>query len=419
MASDPAPSRFDFGWVVVAVLFLCTAALLGTAIYGFIMIADSMARSHGWSETAAGGLVSAMWLIAPLALFCAPVIARFGAWKLIIAGLWLLALAFAVLSLATEFWQVYALRIVMGLGKVAIMTSVPVVVMRWFDRRFGTAIAIVWAGGSAGGIVVAPLVENLARTIGPQFAPLALAVGIAAVACIAMATARAERVRLPAINDHPIVAAGAEVTPAVSRGDDRRPGWLVIAGIVAATAALGCTNVAFLALNPQLFARFEIDFATIAMIVGLNAAASTAGALAIGWLTDRLGTGWPGVAIGLISLGGTAAYLSLTAASAVPLAILAALLGGIAGGAAEVLWMPLLRREASGAHFPAVYGAWYFAIQVGYAAGGLVGGWALADLGYSSFIVLGALAFATTPLFAAWRSFGRSGRLTPRTALAG
>jgi predicted MFS family arabinose efflux permease len=396
--------RFDFGWAIVAVLFLCTAALLGTAIYGFIMIADSMARAHGWSETAAGGLVSAMWLIAPLALFCAPVIARFGPWKLIVAGLWLLALAFAALSLATEFWQVYALRIVMGLGKVAIMTSVPVVVLRWFNRRFGTAIAIIWAGGSAGGIVVAPLVENLDRTAGPQATTLALAAGIAAVACVAMVTARAERRRI-ATREAAVAAAPAGPTPVASAEHDRRPGWPVIAGIIVATVALGCANVAFLALNPQLFARFAIDTPTIALIVGLNAAAATIGALAIGWLTDRFGTGWPGAAVGLIYLIGIAAYLSLTAASAVPLAMLAALLGGIGGGAAEVLWMTLLRREASGTHFAAVYGAWYFAIQVGYAAGGLVGGWALADLGYTSFVVLAAFAFALTPLFSTWRSF--------------
>lgn len=409
-------SSIQFGWIVVAVLFLCTAALLGTAIYGFIMIADSMARARDWGETAAGGLVSAMWLVAPLALFCAPVIARFGPWKLIIAGLWALSAAFATLAFAEEFWVVYGLRVFMGLGKVAIMVSVPVVVMHWFDHKFGTAIAIIWAGGSAGGIVVAPLVENLDRTAGPQFATLALSAGIGSVALIAMAMARAERRRLTS-HTKQVVEETAKPAPTAAVYLERRPRLAVIAGIVVATAALGCANVAFLALNPQIFARFGIDTATIAMIVGINAAAATVGALAIGWVTDRFGTMWPGVAIGLIYLCAMVSYFSLTAAPAVGLAMFAALLGGIGGGAAEVLWMALMRREASGTHFATVYGAWYFAIQIGYAAGGLIGGVILADLGYTSFIVIAALAFAATPLFSIWQSARKLGGVAPKDSL--
>lgn len=409
-------SSIQFGWIVVAVLFLCTAALLGTAIYGFIMIADSMARARDWGETAAGGLVSAMWLVAPLALFCAPVIARFGPWKLIIAGLWALSAAFATLAFAEQFWVVYGLRVFMGLGKVAIMVSVPVVVMHWFDHKFGTAIAIIWAGGSAGGIVVAPLVENLDRTAGPQFATLALSAGIGSVALIAMATARAERRRLTS-HAKQVVEETAKPDPTATVDLERRPRLAVIAGIVVATAALGCANVAFLALNPQIFARFGIDTATIAMIVGINAAAATVGALAIGWVTDRFGTMWPGVAIGLIYLCAMVSYFSLTAAPAVGLAMFAALLGGIGGGAAEVLWMALMRREASGTHFATVYGAWYFAIQIGYAAGGLIGGVILADLGYTSFIVIAALAFAATPLFSIWQSARKLGGVAPEDSL--
>ncbi|KGB53069.1 MFS transporter, aromatic acid:H+ symporter (AAHS) family [Sphingopyxis sp. LC81] len=405
---------YDFGWNVVAVLFLCTASLMGTSIYGFIMIADSMARTHGWSDMAAGGLVSAMWLIAPLALFSAPAIERYGPWRLIVAGLLILALAFAGLAIATEFWQVYALRVLMGFGKVAIMTSVPVVVTRWFDLRFGTAISIVWAGGSAGGIAVAPLVEYLDRTAGFQFTTLALASGIAAVAMLAALTARAK----------PTPRATAAPASKAGHGTERGDGAVrpadasraIIACIVVATTALGCANVAFLALKPQLFGSFGFDSHTTALIVGFNAAASMTGALAIGWLTDRFGLAWPGVAVGGVYLAGMTTYLFLTAAPLTSVAVIAAMLAGLGGGAAEVLWMGLLKREASGLRFPVVYGAWYFAIQVGYAVGGFVGGWALAHLGAAGFILVAALAFSATPLFSTWRSIRLSDWGTGRPA---
>lgn len=420
MTTARPASSSAVGWMVVAVLFLCTASLMGTAIYGFIMIADSMARARGWTDAAAGGLVSAMWLIAPLALVSAPVIARFGPWRLIVAGMLLLSVAFAALAAATEFWQVYALRIVMGLGKVAIMTSAPVVVARWFDRRFGTAMAIIWAGGSAGGIVIAPLVETLERSVGPQSTTLALAAGIAAVASLAVVAARYERARLPARPDAavPPNASPEAVEATAVLPHHRRPGWSLLAGIIIATAALGCANVALLALTPQLLSQVGIDAKAIALVVGLGAAASMSGALAIGWLTDRFGQGWPGVAVGITYLAGMAAYLALTAGASVSLAMLAALLSGLGGGAAEVLWMSLLKREASGPRFPVAYGAWYFAIQVGYAAGGIIGGWALGSLGYSSFVLLAALAFMLTPLFSTWRSVRGPGTVARAPAFA-
>lgn len=407
MTGTRETARYDFGWAIVAVLFLCTASLMGTSIYGFIMIADSMARSHGWSDMAAGGLVSAMWLVAPLALFTAPAISRFGPWRLIVGGLLLLALAFAGLALASEFWQVYALRVLMGFCKVAIMTSVPVVVTRWFDLRFGTAIAIVWAGGSAGGIVVAPLVEYLDRTAGFQFTTFALACGIAVIAAVAALAARAKPADRADAAPLPAAAAGGGGALHASHNPDAagHTSWFVIAAIVAATALLGCANVAFLALKPQLLGGFGFDAHTTALIVGFNAAASMTGALAIGWLTDRFGLAWPGVVVGGFYLAGMTTYLILTGAPHPAVAVVAAMLAGLGGGASEVLWIGLLKREASGPRFSVVYGAWYFAIQVGYAVGGFVGGWALTHLGAVGFILVAALAFSATPLFSVWRSF--------------
>lgn len=408
-------ARYDFGWNVVAVLFLCAASLMGTAVYGFIMIADSMARAHGWSDTAAASLVSAMWIVAPLALISAPVISRYGPWKLIVAGLLLLSLGFSGLAVASEFWQVYALRVLMGLGKVAIMTSIPIVVAQWFDRRFGTAIAIVWAGGSAGGVIVAPLVEYLDRTAGFRFSATVLALAIAVVALIAAAMSRARRPELP----DPLPAGAedskdqAQLASADGSGRESK-GAMILGGIVLATIALGCANVAFLALQPQLLGGFGIEPHMVAIIVGINAAASMIGALAIGWLTDRFGLAWPGLAVGGVYLAGMAAYL-LVASQPLPAAAAgAAILMGLGGGAAEVLWIGLLKREASGPRFSVVYGAWYFAIQVGYALGGFVGGWTLTHLGAAGFILAAAAAFCATPLFSTWRSIHWSGRADRR-----
>lgn len=392
-------------WLVVAVLFLCVGALMGSSIYGFIIIADIMATAHSWSPTRAGGLVSAMWLVAPVALLSAPVIRRCGPWPLIVGGLILLASAFAGLSGATEFWQVYALRVVMGFAKVAIMISVPVVVAQWFDRRFGTAIAIVWAGGSAGGIVFAPWVEHLDRTAGFHGTTLSVAASIAVVALAAFATSRLKQPdEAVDVTRSENPAGSANLDPKMPAPDGARLDWTIIAAIVLGTIGLGCANIAFLAMNPHLLAGFGIDSATIAQVVGFNAAASMAGALAIGWLTDRLGIARPSVAMAVTYLAGLVLYLVLTGAALTPVAFLATTCIGIAAGAAEVLWITLLKHEASGARFAMLYGVWYFAIQVGYAIGGLIGGWTLDRFGSVAFMLVAGTAFAVTPLFALWRS---------------
>lgn len=415
-----APSaRFDRGWIIVAVLFLCVGTLMGASIYGFIMVADIMARAHGWSESEAGGIVSAMWLVAPLALLSAPVIKRFGPWKLIIGGLMILAVAFACLTFATEFWQVYGLRILMGFGKVAIMTSVPVVVARWFDLRFGTAISIVWAGGSAGGIVFAPLVEYLNRTAGFQTTALTLAGGIAAVAAMAVFAARLRRPGGDLGSDGAGEDnAGAAQDDVAGPSAQRPASWPLVAGIIVATIGLGCANVAFLAMNPQILADFGIDTRTVALIVGFNAAASMVGALLIGWLTDRFGLGWPVLGMTAIYFGGIFAYLFLTHSPLASVALLGTTCIGLGAAAAEVLWISLLKREASGSRFAMIYGVWYFAIQVGYAVGGFAGGSILGNLGIAAFILFAAVTYAATPLFSAWRLLGRSGGSAPAATAA-
>lgn len=115
-----------FGWRIVAAMTLTTATVYGTLFFSFIMLGAPLAKQFGWSSAETGSLVSAMWVIAPLALFVAPVIERLGAFRVIMLGLALQAATFACLGLIESFWQLYLLRIVMGVGKVITVVSVPV-----------------------------------------------------------------------------------------------------------------------------------------------------------------------------------------------------------------------------------------------------------------------------------------------------
>ena len=60
--------------------------------------------------------------------------------------------------------------------------NLPVVVSRWFSRKFGLAIAVVFAGWNIGGLVLAPITEYLIRAFGWREASMLLGMGLLIVA---------------------------------------------------------------------------------------------------------------------------------------------------------------------------------------------------------------------------------------------
>ena len=174
-SARPGAQPFYFGWRIVFAMFLVTTTVYGNTVFGFIVLSGPLAEQFGWSATTTGTLVSAPWLIAPLALFVAPVIERLDPKRLIIFGLILQCLCLAAFGHISEFWHLYLLRLVMGVGKVVSVVAVPVMVSRWFSGRFGTAMALAWCGGSFGGVVMSPIAERLTAELGWADASLALA----------------------------------------------------------------------------------------------------------------------------------------------------------------------------------------------------------------------------------------------------
>lgn len=59
------------------------------------------------------------------------------------------------------------------------------------------------------------------------------------------------------------------------------------------------------------------------------------------------------------------------------------------------MWITLAKRQFGAEAFPTGYGAWYFALQAGYAAGGGIAGWAYERFGDYGFLGGVALMCAT------------------------
>src|SRR5712672_2970133 len=117
-ASPTSRSRLYWGWYVVAALFIGGFALYGAGLYSFILFVTPLSQEFHWSRAATGGLVSAFWLSAPLALVADPLIRRFGVKRLAATGIVVEAVCLILLFSASHLWQMYLLRALAGLGKV-------------------------------------------------------------------------------------------------------------------------------------------------------------------------------------------------------------------------------------------------------------------------------------------------------------
>lgn len=411
-----APRAVYFGWRVVAALFLCTFALMGVAIYAFIMFARPLSEQFGWSAAQTGSLVSAMWLVAPLALVASPFVARVGAWRMVAMGMVIEAMALASLEVVNAFWQLYLMRIVMGVGKIMIMTSAPMIVSRWFQRRFATAMGVAWAGGSAGGIVMAPLTEALNAALGWRTAAMVLAAGLLLVLTVVGLLARGPGapgdLGLGCDGDAPSdqAAAGNNGDPPVKtpiRALLLSMNWLALAPMAMATVALGMAGIGIQSQLPALFEGAGLSQSAAAALLGVTAGACLVGALLVGWLLDRVAAVWVSLGLAIAMALGLIALWRLVGNPSLIVGGLAVCGIGYALGGGEVLWITLFKRQFGAGAFSVTYGVFYFCLQLGYASGGLIGGWALEHLQPEGFVLVAALWAGPPALFSLWRPGAR------------
>jgi predicted MFS family arabinose efflux permease len=392
------PRRLYFGWRVVAALFLAILALFGVTIYSFIIFTAPLAEAYGWSAAQMGALVSAMWLVAPLSLFAGPVAARVGLWRLVILGLCVQALALLALGQVDELWQLYALRVAMGVGKVMTAMSAPLIVARWFSRRFATAVAIVWAGGAAGGLVLAPLTEALVQQLGWRAASGCLAATVLLVAILVALLARGPS-GPEALSEDPegvLASAGAAAAgQGVRRGAWRQVAKAPAAIMFASIVGIGMTAIATFSQQPAFLQAAGFSGSTAAALLGLTAAGALAGSASIGWVLDTFRGAWSAALVAASVYLGVLTLAVLPAHPAVTIAALGALGLGYGFGAGEVLWLTYTKRQFGETLFPLTYGGWYFALQLGYALGGGAGGWTIAHLGSGGFLMLLAGLYLT------------------------
>lgn len=174
-----------YGWYVIAALFFASFLAIGSR-QGFGVFVKTWEEDWGVS-TAAISLAAAIgWLMnglsQPLVGFLTD---KYGGRPVLVVSLAVMASAtVAVASISNVFGLIvlYGFVISFASGGISPATT-GVVVARWFDRKRGTAMSILIAGGSVGGLIVVPflsyvLIEYGWRTAWVLIGALALGLGI-------------------------------------------------------------------------------------------------------------------------------------------------------------------------------------------------------------------------------------------------
>lgn len=293
--------RLHYAWVVAGVALLVLAVSAGMRAAPGVLL-PPLQREFGWSSGSisfAFGINLLLYgLIGP---FAVAVMDRWGVRRAMLASLVLIVAGAAATPWIASAWHLAALwGVVAGLGGgVVSMVLVPVVAGRWFTARRGVVTGALTAGAAAGTLLLLPLLAWIAQGAGWRAMVFAIAGALAALIPL---TAWLMRDRPEDLGLRRYGEAGPPLPvppPAgnpfrrtfAALGDGLRDRtFLLLAG---AFVICGATSNGFVGthLIPACIEGGFTPVASAGIVAGMGVF-NVIGALASGWLTDRMDSRW-------------------------------------------------------------------------------------------------------------------------------
>jgi predicted MFS family arabinose efflux permease len=376
------------GWLIVAVLFITLFVVFGGGYNTAGVFFDPMRKYFGWSSARQSSLQTILALTAGVTVpLFGWVLDRIEARIIMSGGVVLAGAALLLASRANSFVTLTAAYIGLG-AAIAASTLLPagLIVANWFKQRRGTALGIVTAGTSIGGMVMTMVAAHTINAGGWRAGYIALALPAFLIA--APLVAIVVRTRPP---DEPgetgsanPLAAGLDLGPALRS----RSFWMIAAAqFCFSLAGAGGTvhTVPYL-----IRAGFRLDHA--ARIFSITFGLASLGKFLMGYGADHLsGRTALALTLGMAALG---QILLLGARNNILLGGYVLLYGTMSG--APLALIPMVIAESFGLkRFGSVSGLTGICITLGGAAGPIVGGLIVdRGIGYWAVFVLFAAVLA-------------------------
>jgi MFS family permease len=281
------------GWLVVAAAFLVALYGFGLGFYGPGIYLVALKALHGWPIAELSSAITTYYVLGATLLFfwVGPLFERHGARKIVLMGTVAMASGTVLLALANRPWHVYAAFAVMSVGWATMSGgAINIIVAPWFDRRRGAALSWALNGGSAGGIIIAPLLTFLTTRFGFAFAiasvsasMLAILIPVAIVVLRPRQADETDRLEGAADPDKPGITSPAEAS-------GFRLITVLSSGVfisISVPFALGLTAQVGFLTNQIAFLAPTIGTVAAGWAVSLTTSAAVLGRIATGYIADR------------------------------------------------------------------------------------------------------------------------------------
>ncbi|MBM3557806.1 MAG: MFS transporter, partial [Alphaproteobacteria bacterium] len=356
-----------FAWALAGLCFLLGLASRGLCDT-FSVFVPAIEAEAGLSRAA----VASIYAFAMIGIgFGGPFVGwlfdRFGPRRLVLAGLFACAGAFASAAHAEALWQFrLGLGLLLGAGVVALGAVLQSALLaRWFRERLTTAVALGYSANGAGVLLFSPLAQALIDAGGVRFAYQVLALALAALSLpIAFLPWRR-------------IAAGDPRFPTLEAASGEGPGLGAALGgfpFWGLTWAFGFTSVGIYGLTPQVVAYLQdrgFGALEAASLYGLTGLLMPIGMIGTGMIADRFGRR---LAVALAyggTLGGILCLALVEGPGDAWLVVAFALLFGATMGSRGPVIAALAARHFRGREFGRIYGS----ITMGMGLGGASGAW--------------------------------------------
>ncbi|MEE9201878.1 MAG: MFS transporter, partial [Dehalococcoidia bacterium] len=368
--------RWHYAWVVMAGAMVILAVSAGVR-WSFGILVYPLHEQFGWSVGAISFAYFLMFISAvPLVLMAGWLTDNFGLRLVMPVGVVLLTLGMLLTASVTQLWQFYLFYgVLVGGINMTFTALLSATVTRWFHRRVGLAVGLVFASTGLGPLVLAPLFGWLIPSVGwrPTFLLIGIPGGLLMLVAALLLRSHPGALVTVAYGGYTGYwrhwsrrSAAPSVTLRMVQGD--RTFWFLIA-----IHFLGCVGHSVLIAHLVPLALLKgVPGLVAAGLISAVSGASIASRFGIPILTER----WGGRAtLTLAFLVQSVAILMYLGAESVFLLYLVSILFGLGLGG-EMSGFPIMNRRYYGTAAPlnSIHAWEWSGGLVGMALGGWLGG---------------------------------------------
>jgi len=401
---------FFYGWVVVTASGTAVFARMAPNITTLTIFILPLSEEFGWSRTLISGSVSAGALAAlvlsPAVGWC---IDRFGARPVLVISVLILGMTMTSMAWATVPLTFY---IAFASARVVFHTSAPIgastVSARWFIRKRGRAIGVIFLWGAIGGLVFTMLAAQMIDHFGMKTAWITIGLvvfGVSLAPCLFLVVERPEEMGLLPDNEEPPRDEESLEQPMAITSSSDDDSWSLAEAMKTKAfwilffmgMAMFCVNTG---TNVHIGAYYRDQGLTLtfaAVAISFSWLVSAFGSVVWGWVLEKMQARLAYSTVFVI-LGVSTLYL-LTVDSPAEALVAAALIGSVSSGSnviISILYADYYGRNSLGR----IRGVSETGVLLGQAVGPLLAGILFDSRGSYSFvfILFGGVALACSLL---------------------